>query len=97
LKNRSEALNSRHLNELLSSVGAATLGLGLGSYFSSSINIVEVPLIIAGLISHSIGMYMVRQLDKRSDALPRWTMVAYYLCWILLFTMIVFLVLKPLE
>ncbi len=94
MKNRSDTTKIRHLNELLSGVGAATLGLGLGSRFSSSIHAIEVPLIIGGMISHAIGMYVVRHIDSKNENLPQWTSIVYWLCWVLLIFLAIYFVIN---
>jgi hypothetical protein len=86
-----EASNSHlKLAELTSASGALVLGIGLGAYFVSLLNGYEVALIAIGIALHAFGMFDKQRLETSAGAAqPRWAVVLYWICWLLLLVLIV--------
>jgi hypothetical protein len=53
--------------ELLSSLGALALGLGLGASLPGYVGRAALPLLVAGIISHRTGMFWRAPTRKRSE------------------------------
>ena len=71
--------------ELLVSVGAGVLGVGLGAVFASIFGSIGAALIVLGVTMHGTGMWQRHQLDLTTNAaLPTWTSVLYGGCWLAL-------------
>src|SRR5262245_18738142 len=71
--------------ELLGSVGALVLGVGVGLPFARFLTPYTTPLLLPGFLLHSWGMYYRRKLDQASAVTsPGWVNVLYWVCWIAL-------------
>lgn len=68
--------------ELLSSIGALVLGVGLGAALSSYVASVAVPLLVVGIVSHGWGMLQKHRLEAKADHMTAWWETAlYWVCW----------------
>lgn len=77
--------NRAKLAELMSTVGALALGIGLGALFQARLTRVAVPIALAGTVVHAIGMWDRHRLDVSPRTRPaRWILTLYWLCWLLL-------------
>lgn len=71
--------------DLLASVGAGVLGAGLGATFPTAFTSIGVALIILGGTMHALGMWQRHRLDLEAEAaLPRWSSILYWGCWLAL-------------
>lgn len=85
-------LHDRAMTELLSGLGAGLIGMGLGIKFYQSLKKFFFPLFLFGIISHSVGMYATKQIDKKGVELSSLTMGFYYFCWAVLMGMIFYFI-----
>ena len=68
--------------DLLSAVGAGVLGGGLALVFARALGPYAVPLLVAGLVAHAVGMFAKHRLERRGAAQRlRWAEALYWLCW----------------
>jgi len=69
---------------MLSSVGAALAGVGVGAYLAEQLS-PAAPIIFAiGLAAHLFGMIGTRRVVSASRYAPaEWEQVGYWLCWAL--------------
>jgi hypothetical protein len=74
--------------ELLSEIGAVVLGIGLGVLFSNFLELYAVPILLAGLAAHALGLFMKHEFERASiEAAPArlwWAEVLYWVCWVAL-------------
>jgi predicted PurR-regulated permease PerM len=78
----SDSLRARKKADLLSVTGAAVAGLAVGAWLADAIRPVFLPMLIAGLFAHAVGMTARHRLDRKSGALPAVWQWLYGLCWI---------------
>lgn len=79
-----------------SSVGALALGIGLGTYLSSSVGGAAVLVLLVGLVLHSVGMFFKHRFETKGGSasttlLPAWANWLYWLCWILVTLLLLYL------
>jgi hypothetical protein len=80
--------------ELTSGVGALVLGLGLGSLLPHWLGPAGGLITVAGLCMHAFGMWDKHRLESAAKARnPRWVVVLYWMCWILLAAVVAVLML----
>lgn len=77
-----DSLRARKKADLLSVTGAAVAGLAAGAWLADAIQPVFVPMLIAGLLAHAVGMTARFRLDRTSGRLPAMWQWLYGLCWI---------------
>ena len=77
-----DSLRARKNADLLSVTGAAVTGLAAGAWLADAIQPVFLPMLIAGLLAHAVGMTARHRLDRKSGALPAVWQWLYGLCWI---------------
>lgn len=71
--------------ELLSTLGVLSLGLGVGTLASSYLRSVAPALVVLGAGMHSWAMYRRRHLERSASMRSaRWMEVLYWGCWLLL-------------
>jgi hypothetical protein len=80
--------------ELMSTVGAGLLGAGLALLLRERLGAFAVPILVGGLVAHTLGMYLKHQWEKAPNPLPRWVNVLYWACWVLLAGLTVFIVVR---
>jgi hypothetical protein len=83
---QTEALEHRKARlkaaELLSSIGALALGVGLGAALASYIGRAALPVLVVGIVSHGWGMLQKHRLESGDDYRPAWWEKAlYWGCW----------------
>ena len=78
-----------HRAELVSSLGAGVLGVGLGLVLSRYLAGFAVPLLLIGIALHGWGMYDKRRLERGVVARTAWVEALYWLCWALLAGLVV--------
>lgn len=73
----------RNSYSLLSVVGAGIAGAGVGSLFASWLLELAWPILVVGLIAHSVGMLGMRRAMLDDGYRPsRWEQVTYWGCWV---------------
>jgi len=77
-----DSLRARKRADLLSVTGAAVAGLAAGAWLADAIRSVFLPMLIAGLLVHAVGMTARHRLDRKSGALPAVWQWLYVLCWV---------------
>lgn len=78
--------------ELAGGIGALTLGIGLGVTFGGVLRGSGTALLVAGGITHALGMWDKHRLERHERQVePRWVSALYWLCWLLLAALPVYL------
>jgi hypothetical protein len=81
--------------ELLSSIGAGILGGGIALLLVSILERYAVPLLLLGLVSHTIGMIRKHSLEQRgNDTRVWWAEALYWLCWVLLAALLLYILIS---
>jgi hypothetical protein len=80
--------------ELMSTVGAGFLGAGLALLLRERLGAFAVPILVGGLVAHTLGMYLKHQWEKALSPLPRWVDALYWACWVLLAGLTVFIAVR---
>jgi len=75
-------LPSEYAFNLLSVIGAAVAGFGLGALLHSFVNEAAVMITFGGIVSHVVGMWGRKQISNQLTSI--WQSALYWLCWILL-------------
>ncbi len=75
-------LRARKRADLLSVTGAAVAGMAAGAWLTDAIRPLFVPMLIAGLLAHAVGMTARHRLDRQDGPLPAVWQWLYTLCWI---------------
>ena len=93
LEQRRDDENVRRLRlaELVSSLGAGILGLGIGILAASYLTGLGPAIVGAGLLLHAWGMADRHRMEAKQGA-PRiwWSTLMYWLCWLSLVALVVF-------
>lgn len=82
--------------ELLSSFGAGILGAGIGLLLTNILAGYALPILLLGLISHSLGMAQKHQLEQGEHASIWWVESLYWLCWLILAALLAYIVIRQL-
>jgi hypothetical protein len=86
-------MNRLKLAELTSGVGALVLGIGLGALFASWLAPAAGLITVTGVLLHAFGMWDKHRLEDRGGTEnPRWVVMAYWVCWLLLAGVLAFFV-----
>ncbi len=81
--------------ELLSSLGAGVLGAGLALLAARLLAPYALPILLLGLVAHSVGMYRKHQLERQGEAARIWWAEAlYWFCWLALAALLVWIVIR---
>lgn len=80
--------------ELLSAFGAGVLGAGIGLLLANSLAGYTVPILLLGLISHSLGMIQKHQLERGRYVRIWWAESLYWICWLALAVLLVHIVIR---
>jgi len=79
-----EERRRRALN-MLSSIGAALAGIGVGIYLAAPLARAAPFILAVGLIAHLYGMVGSRRLLGETGLAPAlWEQAGYWVCWILI-------------
>jgi hypothetical protein len=83
------------LSDLASTLGVLVLGTGIGAYFSQQLEPFALHLIIAGLVTHSVGMAIKHRIERTihtaGEKIPGWVDIVYWACWLLIIAFIAYL------
>ena len=80
--------------ELLSSFGSGVLGSGIGLLLANWLAGYTAPILLLGLISHSLGMIQKHQLEQGGYVRIWWAEALYWLCWLALAVLFVYVVIR---
>jgi hypothetical protein len=71
--------------DLTSGIGALILGIGIGSYFARIFSTASALILVAGAITHGIGMFDKHRLETTGTVeSSKLISGLYWLCWALL-------------
>ncbi len=82
-------LRARKRADLLSLAGAAVIGLAAGAWLADSIRPFILPMLVAGMLAHAVGMSARHRLDRQASPLPAVWQWLYILCWIAIAALVV--------
>lgn len=80
--------------ELLSSFGAGILGAGIALFLANILAGYALPILLLGLISHSVGMFQKHRLEQGSYIRIWWAEYLYWVCWLALVALLFYLVIR---
>jgi hypothetical protein len=80
------------LAEVTSGIGALVLGVGLGALFPQWFAPAAGLMALAGVVTHSYGMWEKHRLEAPTGAAGGpWAIALYWVCWLLLAAVVVVL------
>ena len=82
-------LRARKRADLLSLAGAAVAGLAAGAWLAYAIRPLFLPMLVAGMLAHAVGMSARHRLDRQASPLPAVWQWLYILCWIAIAALVV--------
>lgn len=78
--------------DLLSSLGAGVLGAGIVLLLANALAPYAIPILLLGLVSHSVGMSQKHGLEQQGEVVRVWWAEAlYWFCWLALAGLLVFI------
>ncbi len=81
--------------ELLSSLGAGILGAGIALLLLRLLAPYAIPILLLGLISHSVGMSRKHKFERQgASARIWWAEALYWFCWIALAALLIFVIIR---
>jgi hypothetical protein len=78
--------------ELASGLGAIVLGSGLALVLPEWLRAYAMPLLVAGIVVHGLGMTLKYRLETRAGAPLWWERALFWLCWMCLAALVTWLV-----
>lgn len=91
------SLRARKRADLLSITGAAVAGVAAGAWLADAIRPLVVPVLLAGLLSHAVGMTARHRLDRQTGPLPVVWQRLYTVCWIAIAVVVLLVVWQWME
>jgi len=86
--------------DLASGLGAIVLGAGLALLVPDELRGFAIPLLVAGILVHGVGMSLKHRFETRERAPLWWELALFWLCWVCLAGLAVWLLvllLAPFE
>ena len=80
--------------DLLSSLGAGILGAGIALLWANSMAEFALPILLLGLLSHSLGMFQKHRLERGEHVRLWWAEFLYWFCWLVLAALLAYIVLR---
>ena len=96
-KNMNDSIHAADIKkaDLLSSFGAGILGAGIGLLLAQLLAPYAIPILLLGLISHTVGMSQKHRLERQGERARIWWIEAlYWFCWLALAALLVFVIFK---
>ena len=88
---------ARKRADLLSIVGAAVAGAGLGAWLATSLRPWAGMLLVVGLLAHAAGMGARHAMESREAPLPAAWQWLYWLCWLAIAALVIMVLRGALE
>ncbi len=78
--------------ELLSSLGAGVLGAGIALLLANFLASYAIPILLLGLVSHTVGMSRKHSLEQRGNNSREWWVEGlYWFCWLALTALLLYI------
>ena len=81
MRGRSAATKTLKGAELASGLGAVVLGAGLALVLPGWLRAYAMPLLVAGVVVHGVGMTLKYRLEARDGPPLWWERALFLLCW----------------
>lgn len=89
--NTTEHIGQIKRAELLSSLGAGVLGAGIALLLANLLASYAVPILLLGLVSHTVGMSQKHSVEQRGNKTRMWWVEAlYWFCWLALAALLIY-------
>lgn len=84
--------------QLLSTIGAGVLGVGLGLLLPNDLATYGLPILVLGTVCHLVGMWRKHNLESvLSVTVPVWQSLLYWGCWLALLLLLASLLWHAIE
>jgi hypothetical protein len=80
--------------DFLSSLGAGILGAGIALLWANSLAEFALPILLVGLLSHSLGMFQKHHLEQGENVHIWWAEFLYWFCWVVLVALMAYIALR---